>query len=124
MASHTSLPVSIGVFLFDQRLRLMSLGSRGFRSNRPERNNLSTVRLQRSLLNGIRPLQDPTKQPTLLSRAESAGTRETVVTKGTVEGLGGDMATMVQTTQSNPDLHVRFIPTATIAYRHDPWILR
>ena len=36
-----------------------------------------------------------------------------------MEGLRGDRATMVYTSQINADLHVKFVPAATIACCHE-----
>jgi hypothetical protein len=40
---------------------------------------------------------------------------KTIVAKRTVKGLRGVIAAMVYATQINADLHVRFVPAATIA---------
>jgi hypothetical protein len=64
-------------------------------------------------------VHDLMEQPALLGRPESAGLGKTIVAKTTVEGLRGAIAAMVYASQINADLHVRFVPAATIAYCHE-----
>jgi hypothetical protein len=128
MASHTSLLVSGIVALLFQpgQLRLVAPGFNRFSRDRPEWYNRSASGLYGwlltdwcSLQNFLCSLHDLMEQPALLGRPESTGPGKTIVAKRTVEGLRGAIAAMVYASQINADLHVRFVPAATIAYCHE-----
>jgi hypothetical protein len=127
MASHTSLLVSGIVALLFQPAScgLLAPGFNRFSRQRPEWYNRSASGLCGWLLTNLCSLhdflcsmRDLMEQPALLGRPESTGPGKTIVAKRTVEGLRGAIAAMVYASQINADLHVRFVPHATIAYCH------
>ena len=99
-------------------LRLVAPGFNRFSRERPEWHNGSALELYGWSLADLCSLHDLIEQPALLGRSESTDPGKTIVAKGTVEGSRGAIAAIVDASQINADLHIRFFPAATIAYCH------